>query len=290
MTIAIATCSALPDGDEDGKMLRAALTTARIDSVWHTWNDPGVDWTVFDLVVLRTTWDYTQDLPAFLRWVGGLERVLNPADVVAWNTDKTYLRELTAAGVPTVPTTWAAPGESIVLPDTPEFVIKPSVGAGSKGAGRFASGDPAASAHAAELHEAGRTVMTQPYLLDVDAAGETALIYLDGRYSHAIRKGAMLPENSVNGLDVQYSRSLYVDEKITPRVPEAVELELGHQALDFVRAKFGADLLYTRVDLLPTGSGPVVIELELVEPSLFLEFDPAAADLFATAIRRRLRP
>jgi hypothetical protein len=290
MSIAIATCSALPTGDDDAPLLRTALRARGVDASWRIWDDSTVDWADFDLVVIRSTWDYTHDLARFLSWADSVGPLLNPADVLAWNTDKSYLRDLSVGGVPVVPTTWAAPGESVDLPEHGEFVVKPSVGAGSKGAGRFTSDDAdAALAHARALHDARRVVMVQPYLGDVDAAGETALIYFDGRFSHAIRKAAMLPAKTVNDLDVAYSRSLYVDEKISARTPGADERQLGEQALAFVRAKFGADLLYTRVDVLPSGDGPVIIELELVEPSLFLEFADGSADALADAILARLR-
>jgi hypothetical protein len=288
MTIAIATCRELPDGDEDAGLLRTALSDRGLAGEWRDWRDPAVDWAGYDLVIIRSTWDYTSDLQTFLDWAARVPRLDNPLPVLTWNTDKVYLRDLAAAGVPVVPTSWAGPGEPVELPAAGEFVVKPSVGAGSKGAGRFAAGDRTALDHAARLHEAGRTVMVQPYLGQVDTDGETALIYLDGRFSHAIRKGAMLPELSVNELDVQYSRSLYVDERITARTPSKAELALGEAALGSVRDRFGGDLLYARVDLLPTSDGPVVIELELVEPSLFLEFADGGADRLADAIAGRL--
>lgn len=288
MTIAIATCSMLPDGDEDAALLRDALAALGVGAQWCVWNDTDVDWDAYDLVVLRSTWDYTSEHDDFLRWVGSLDRVVNGADVVAWNSDKTYLRDLGAAGVPVVATTWSAPGEPVVLPDGVEFVVKPSVGAGSMGVGRFTAGDhEPALAHASRLHAAGRTVMIQPYVTDVDTVGETALVYLGGRFSHAIRKAAMLPSASVNELRLGYSRTLYVEEKISAREPSSAELALGERVVDFVRSRFG-DLVYTRVDLLPADQGPVVIELELVEPSLFLEFADGAAGRAAAAIANRL--
>ena len=120
--------------------------------------------------------------------------------------------------------------------------------------------------------------MVQPYLDEVDTVGETALVYFDGEFSHAIRKAAMLPAETVNDLDVSYSRSLYVDEKITARIAGARRARIGERC-STSSERFGHDLLYTRVDLLPGADGPVVIELELIEPSLFLEF-----------ARRRSRP
>jgi glutathione synthase/RimK-type ligase-like ATP-grasp enzyme len=285
--VLLATCAALPDGDEDGELLVRALAERGVAARWAGWTDPDVDWGA-GLVVLRSTWDYTAHRDAFLGWVSGLPRVANGADVVRWNTDKVYLRDLAAAGVPTVATRFAAPGESVqFLADAAEFVVKPSVGAGSRGVGRFTQDRTAqARRHAAALHTAGRTVLVQPYLDAVDTAGETALIYLDGRFSHAIRKGPMLADGAAHAVD---GAALYLEENVTPRVPEAAELAVGEAVLDAVRNRFGADQLYARVDLLPASDGPVVVELELTEPSLFLQYgadaEPVAA--FAAAIADR---
>jgi hypothetical protein len=286
--VLLATCAELPAGDEDGDILLTALADRGIDGRWAIWNDPTVDWDA-GLVVLRSTWDYTADRDAFLDWVIGLRRVANDAAVVRWNTDKVYLRDLAAAGVPTVATTFAAPGETAVFAhDAREFVVKPSVGAGSRGAGRFAPERVAdARQHAAELHAAGRTVLVQPYLDAVDTAGETGLIYVDGRFSHAVRKGPMLPEGVAHPV---HGWELFVEERIESRVPQPGELATGAAVLDAVRDRFGADQLYARVDLLPSADGPVLVELELTEPSLFLQYggvgqDPAAA--FAAAIAAR---
>jgi glutathione synthase/RimK-type ligase-like ATP-grasp enzyme len=288
MTVAIATCSALPDGDEDAALLRHAFGQRGIAARWRIWDDPGVSWPEHELVVVRSTWDYTADRGAFLDWAAGIERLLNPAGVLAWNTDKTYLRELAAAGVAIVPTSWAAPGERPELPAAGEFVVKPSIGAGAKGAGRFRAGDPDALAHARSLHAAGRTVMVQPYLDGVDVTGETALVYLDGRFSHAIAKSAMLPARTVNALDPGYSRSLHVAEQITVRTPSEAELAAADLVTHVVRRKFGGDPLYARIDLLPSAQGPLLIELELTEPSLFLGFARGSADTLVAAIERRL--
>jgi glutathione synthase/RimK-type ligase-like ATP-grasp enzyme len=283
--VLIATCADLPRGDEDADVLAAALTTRGLVAEWAVWDDPSVDWTGA-LVVIRSTWDYTPRRAEFLEWARTVGRLHNPPEVLAWNSDKLYLRDLAGAGVPIVPTFWAAPGEPVTLPDTPEFVIKPSVGAGSRGAGRFtAEQADAARAHAAALHDAGRTVMAQPYLSGVDAAGETALIYLDGRFSHAVRKAPMLPKGTVHDLS---SYSLYVDETIGARVPHEAELAVGDAAMQVLRTRFGGELLYVRVDLLPGEDGPVVIELEATEPSLFLVHADGAAERLAAAIARRV--
>jgi hypothetical protein len=286
--VLLATCAELPDGDEDGAVLLAALADQGVSATWVAWTDAAVDWSGA-LVVLRSTWDYTANRDGFLSWVDHLPRVANEATVVRWNTDKVYLDDLAVACVPTVPTAVVRPGERVDFPDgIAEFVVKPSVGAGSRGAGRFTVDRLAAAAeHAEQLHAAGRTVLVQPYLRGVDVAGETALIYVDGEFSHAVRKGPMLPAGVAHPV---HGWELYVEEEISARVPDQAELAVGSAALDTIRARFGADQLYARVDLLPTPDGPVVVELELTEPSLFLQVgqpgtDPAVK--FAAAIADR---
>ncbi len=284
--VLLATCADLPVGDEDASALLDALARQDIQARWAVWTDPQESWDAA-LVVLRSTWDYTGDRAGFLRWVGALDRVENDVDIVRWNTDKTYLRDLAAAGVATVPTTFADPGERIELPlAAGEFVVKPSVGAGSRGAGRFTrERADQARAHAARLHTAGRTVLVQPYLDEVETSGETSLIFLGGRFSHAIRKGAMLPHDHPHPVD---GDALYIQENITARTPSAAELDVGTQVVRTVGERFADGPLYARIDLLPSISGPQVVEVELTEPSLFLAFGDGAAAAFAAAIATRL--
>lgn len=285
MPVLLATCSAFPAGDDDADLLVGALAEAGVEARWAAWTDPSVDWSQ-GLVVLRSTWDYTHAHARFLDWVRAVPRLANPADVVAWNSDKTYLAELAAAGVPVVPTAIARPGADLPAA-AGEVVVKPSVGAGSRGVGRFTPDRfREAQEHAAELHAAGRTVLVQPYLAGVDHSGEAALVYFDGRFSHAITKGAMIPAGAAHAV---HGDALFVEENIEPRDPSDAELAAGEAALAYVRERFGADQLYARVDLLPAPDGPVVVELELVEPSLFLQDAPdgQAAARFAAAIRDR---
>lgn len=141
-----------------------------------------------------------------------------------------------------------------------------------------------ATAHLVALHEIGRTAMIQPYVAEVDSHGETALIYLDGTFSHAIAKAALLPSGRVHAVD---QRALYVEETITWREPSAAELAVGDRVAAILTERFGT-LLYARIDLVPGPDGPLVIELELAEPSLFLGHGPGSADLFAVAVARRL--
>ncbi len=261
------------------------------------WDDAAADWARYDLVVLRSPWDYSRRRTEFVAWAASVPRLANPASVVAGNTDKRYLARLAEAGVPVVPTQWlepaSAPRPGAAGPDwrPPEdgvVVVKPAISAGSVETGRYDLADPKerglSIAHADRLRAAGQVVMVQPYLSAVDSAGETALLYLGGRYSHAIRKGAMLdgPYNELTGL--------YREERIERREPSPAEREAADRVLAAAAEVLGAaDLLYARVDLIPAADGtPTLVELELTEPSLFLAHGPGAPDRFAAAIAARL--
>lgn len=302
--VALATCARLPELDPDDQLLLPALAQAGLDVTVAIWDDPAVDWAAFDLVVLRNTWDYAQRRDEFVAWARTVPRLANPADVVEWNTDKRYLTELAAAGVPVVPTTWVAPGEAWSPPVEGEWVVKPAVSAGSVDTGRYALPaqlDPAA-AHVARLQAARRVVMVQPYVSSVDSYGETALLYLGGAYSHAIRKGPMLAGPAAGAARSPHSGvdELFVPEEITPRVPTEAERSLAEatlRALPFDPAQ----LLYARIDLLDHGgglhgpamqaspdAGPIVIEVELTEPSLFVGTAPGAPERFAAAVAGRV--
>lgn len=281
-SVLLATCSAYPDGDEDAGALLTALASQGVSARYAVWTDESVDWPDA-LVVLRSTWDYTLRRAQFLSWLTSVPTLHNPPEVVRWNSDKVYLHELETAGVPITPTRVAPPGVVPAFPDT-EFVVKPSVGAGSRGAGRFAAGARPIE-HVEALHAAGRTVLVQPYLSGVDEHGETALIYFDGSFSHAIRKGPMLTADTAH--DLAETSGLFIEENITARGASAAERAVGDQTITVLRARFGGDLLYARIDLLPGPDGPVVVEVELTEPSLFLSYADDAPDRFAAAIARR---
>ena len=237
-------------------------------AVW----DAQVDWESFDLVVLRSTWDYAERREEFLRWAGSLPRVLNPVGVLEWNTDKErYLTDLLAAGVPIVPTRFVAPGEPLDLPGG-GFVVKPTISAGGRSSAWFSPAQvDAARALVARIHGEGRTAMVQPYLGE---AVETALVYVGGKYSHALRRVVHLPAAGERAV-------FYLDEQLTPTTASPVQREIADAAV----ARPPGDLLYARVDLL----GDAVLELEVAEPSLYLDFGTGATARFAAAIDQRLR-
>ncbi|GAA0392623.1 hypothetical protein GCM10009541_39660 [Micromonospora gifhornensis] len=289
--VALVTCTEFADLEADDRLVIAPLAARDIAAEPVVWDDPAVDWADYDLVVLRSPWDYMSRRDDFVAWAARVPRLVNPADVVRWNTDKRYLDELRAAGVPTVPTGWVLPGESWQPPaDDGEYVVKPSISAGSQDTGRYDLTDPEhrdlAVAHVRRLGDAGRIAMIQPYLRAVDTAGETALLYLAGpqglAFSHAIRKGPML-----SGPDLG-TEGLYKPEEISPRTATADQLAVAERTLAVVPG--GTDrLLYARVDLIPGPDGtPVLVELELTEPSLFLGYADGAPERLAEAIHTHL--
>jgi len=248
--------------------------------------------------VLRSTWDYADRLDEFLEWADRCSertRLVNPPAIVRWNTDKHYLIHLAHAGVPVVPTLFVEPGSNPAAELSrfltgasgaftvggcghfDEFVVKPAVGAGSRDAARYRREDRnRAEAHIARLLAAARSVMLQPYLDRVDHHGETAVIYIGGRYSHAIRKGPLLR------LDDELVSGLFAPEQITPREPDADERRVAEAAF---RACSLDEPLYARVDLVRDDHGdPVVLEVELTEPSLFFLYAPEAAGRFADVL------
>ena len=289
--VALVTARAARDLDEDLPPLVAAFAEASVDFSVIDWDDASTDWSRFDVAVLRSTWDYTQRLPEFLDWAesaAAKTKLLNPIDVVRWNTDKHYLSQIAEAGVPVVPSTFIEPGVSAgdALDDflgatVGEFVVKPSVGAGSRDAQRYGHENrEAAQAHAQRLLDDGRSVLLQPYLNRVDEHGETALIYFDGTFSHAIRKGPLLRRGEGS------TRALFAAEHITPRAPSARELDVAQRTLAAI--PFAQPLLYARVDLIHADDGsPCVLELELTEPSLFFAHAADSARRFMAAILAR---
>lgn len=282
--VALVTASAARHLDEDLAPLAAALAGRGHAVEVVVWDDADVEWGAFDGVVVRSTWDYVARRDELLAWAertAATTRLANPVDVLHWNTDKRYLRDLHDAGVPVVPTVFLAPGDPVHLPPF-ELVVKPVVGAGSVDTARYGHETRAeARRHLDELLAAGRPAMVQPYLSAVDHHGETALVFFAGVYSHSIRKGPILRPV---GEEVPFVDGLYAAEDISARQPTPAERALAEATLDAVPG--GRErLLYARVDVVPGPDGePVVLELELAEPSVFLDHAPGAAGRFAEAI------
>lgn len=271
--VALATCAEIPDGDADAPALVAELGRLGVEARSAVWDAADVDWRAFDLVVVRSTWDYAERRDAFLAWARSAGSVLNPVSVLEWNTDKeVYLADLARAGVPIVPTTFVAPGERLVPPAGP-FVVKPTVSAGGRNSARFEPGEAeAARALVARIHAEERTAMVQPYLGEVE---EIALVHVGGAFSHALRRRVPLPSAGRRAV-------FYLDEELGPAEATPVERAVAERALAAARA----ELLYARVDLVEGA----VLELEATEPELYFAYGDGGVGRFAAAIAAALSP
>ena len=272
--VAFATCREYADLDPDDRLLIPPLAARGVDVEVAVWDDRFVDWGEFDAVILRSTWDYPERLDAFLAWAGAVPRLINPYPIVRWNTDKRYLLDLASDGIEIVPTVFAQPEEPFApLPaDWSEVVVKPASSAGSRETARYTRDDERVWRHVERLLRGGRIAMLQPYQNGIDVRGETGLVYAAGQFSHAFRKGPLL------ALDGVVTDRLFAAEDISPRLPASEERAMGDAVIAHLTARFGPPV-YARVDLVP---GPQVIEVELVEPSLYLAHDPRAAERFAS--------
>ncbi|QNP72895.1 hypothetical protein IAG44_28015 [Streptomyces roseirectus] len=294
--VALVTCRPGPGVavDRDLPGLVEAVRAAGAEAEAVAWDDPGADWASFDLAVIRSTWDYSWRSAEFLAWAGecgSLTRLANPAEVVRWNADKRYLGELAAAGVPTVPTRYVAPGETPELPREEEYlehlpregeyVVKPTSGAGARFAARYTPDDhDTAVRQIARMHAEGFTAMVQPYVRGIDVSGERALQFFGGRLLHASRKGPVLAPGTA------YDAEKVAHPGLTAWQPTEAELATAEKALAAVPGS--EELLYARVDLVDGDDGqPCVMELELVEPNLFLSLHTGSVDGVVAAILER---
>jgi glutathione synthase/RimK-type ligase-like ATP-grasp enzyme len=291
--VALVTARAARGLDEDMPPLLAAFAAAGAHAEIVDWDDASADWSRFDAALLRSAWDYTERLGEFLAWVeraAARTRLLNPVPVVRWNSDKHYLNALADAGAAVVASQFIEPVEEdpaavlarfIGAHEAGEFVVKPAVGAGSRDTRRHARAQQAQMLeHMRPLLRARRAMLVQPYLESVGSHGETALIYIAGEFSHAIRKGPLLPSGGAA------TQALFAAEEITPRRPAEDELALARRI--FASLPFGP-LLYARVDLVRDARGiPRVLELELTEPSLYFARGPGSAARFADAALARV--
>ena len=284
--IGLVTAAVARELDSDLPLLGAALERAGTQFHFVDWHDESVDWSQYSLLVLRSTWDYHLRCNEFLQWlerVSQFTTVRNSVEVVRWNSDKKYLGELSAAGIVVVPTQFVTNSSEIQFtkPDM-DVVVKPSISAGSHDTFRYrdvAAEMSVVEDHIARIVESGATAMVQEYQHAIDGAGETGLVYLNGVYSHAFRKGAILQHRP------DMSNGLYAAEDVGERDASGAEQETAQQVLSFVEQKFGVMPLYARVDLIPQSNGkPQLMELELVEPSFFLWASTGSADRAAQAI------
>lgn len=269
-----------------------ALGTAGMEVAHPVWSDPAVDWGGFDLIVIRTTWDYTDRLDEFHGWLDEVEplgTVHNPPALIRWNLNKRYLFDLEERGVPIVPTIIAESAEdtkkAIAELGAAEVVVKPVVSASSRNTGRFVAADPAAVSLAARIIGEGNAVMIQPSVQSVATHGETALMLFGGEFSHAIRKGPLL-ELGGGLLGGSYEEEIVPWEASEEEHSVAVAASRAATAIAREAGWTRDPLLYARIDVVTLDDGThALLEAELFEPSLFLNTDPASAGRFARVCR-----
>jgi len=264
--------------DVDAPLVVEELARLGIDADLRVWDDDAVDWEGYDLVVVRSTWGYANDYDHFLAWAHARARLINPYAVIEYSTDKHYLGDLARQGFPVIATSYCEVGDAPAFPEG-DVVVKPAVGAGSIDAQRFEVHEhEAARSHVAALHASGRCAVIQPYVASIDEHGERALVFLDGEFSHAMTKRAHLKVAPAQ------RDGAFRNGQMSRADAEPAALDLARSLLS---GRF-ADLAYGRVDLVHTPAGWQLMELELVEPALYLTHAPEAASRLARAIARRI--
>ncbi len=276
--VCFVTCAEFPGLSKDDMPLLAELRRRGIGARAAIWDDGKVDWGSFDICVIRSTWGYYRKLGRFISWAGkvdALTSLWNPARVVEWNSHKGYLRDLEAHGVPIVPTIWLERGSVADLRDImrengwDRIVVKPSVSAGSFETRSAVLRSVATCQRSSSRLLRRMDLMVQPFMASVETYGERSLIMIGGRFSHAINKGMALSHRR-NQLD-----------SVSAARAKNDELSLARRAL----AAVGSKVMYARVDIMRDGAGrPVLSELELIEPSLYLRFAPSSIKMFADVI------
>lgn len=272
----IVSWSGLPDGSPDDRALRDALATHGAGGRIVSWDDPDIDWAAAPVTVLRSMWNYHLHSAAFEHWlerVARLTRLVNDAATVRWNMRKTYLAELSARGLAVVPTIFVGAGEAAGLDAIRaergwgELVVKPVVSGSAHGAKRFRPGEDGADAHFYAL-ASGVGAMVQPFMPEVLSARERSLVFLHGAFSHAYLKPPFSPGMAGgNGEERAYA-------------PASDEMALAQACLQAAPSPPAI----ARVDMVPGPDGPLVMELELIEPALFLHLAPGSADRLAALL------
>lgn len=300
--VTLATSADLPNLDADEAGLPDALRARGIEPRIAVWNDPNVDWSASDLTVVRSVRDYATDREAFLAWAGSVPRLLNQANLMEWNSDKHYLKELGERGLPVIPTTWLEADVEYSkhqihtrFPAHGDFVVKPAVSSGGRGTGRYTATDAMSRAdaikHASHELRHGRSVMVQRYLSETDRSGELSIVYLNGLPAYSVEKKAMLHPRFRSVDEVQ-------DEDVVTSSPASEqEFRWGEQIRSvlhkYISEKCGRDelLLYNRVDIVrgirEGESEFYVMEISLMDGSLYLSADPENLNKFADAIAVR---
>jgi hypothetical protein len=291
-TIALACCRRESDAepgdlypDPDAGPLEAALSELGVVARRVAWDDPTADWSYYSKVVISSTWDSVDRPTEYLAWarrVAEVSTLVNPVSVLEWGLDKIHQRVLADAGVPVVPTTWISPEERLIEVPGTEFVVKPSVSAGGRNTARYAAGDRAGLGLVRELQRAGQTVMVQEYIESIDRDGETDLVFVEGRYSHAVSKRPMLSLGA--GVLARPWESISWFGLVEPRVEQ---LQVATRTMEVIAEQLGTCPTYARIDLVSDARDrSLLLEAELIDPYLSLDVAPSAAEVLAAALTR----
>jgi O-ureido-D-serine cyclo-ligase len=279
MKIAFVTNPRHPEIEDDDRPLAAALARRGAVVLSASWDDPDFPWDRLDIALIRSTWDYPRRIDEFVDWLGRVEsqaRVVNPPGIIRWNLNKRYLTELTDKGIRVVPTAFVEIGEAARLEQIcgehgwETVVLKPAISADSWETIRVEPDRYSEGQVYLERHRAAREIMIQPFVEDVEHGGEHSLMFFGGVYSHAVRKNSAF----LGGRHVG---------------PEGLPSDPGSDAVDMARsvlAKAGVpEIPYARVDVARDGAGaPMLLELELFEPTLFFLEKPGSEELLARLV------
>jgi glutathione synthase/RimK-type ligase-like ATP-grasp enzyme len=283
--IALATSPGSDLISKDDEILAAALRRRGAIVEIPNWSDSSVDWSNFDLVAIRTTWDYQLRLGEFLSWasrVSETTKLVNDFSLLEWNAHKSYMLDLASSGVPTVPTVvLTSPleiGSALRSLDCEKVVIKPEVGASATDAEvHSAQNIDAITEHVKRLTENGKALM-QPFLSRVQTEGELSLAWIDGRVVHAIRK---MPTPGDFRVQVEHGGS---NVRVEP--PDDA-LEIAKKCIDVLSGQ----PVFARVDCVRDDKGTLrLMELELIEPELMFEWAPESADILAARFEHMSLP
>jgi len=286
--VALVTYVARPEPTDDDRLLVDALSARGVSVRAIPWSDPVARWGAFDTVIVRSCWDYFLRADEFHAWLDRLEadraRVQNDARILRWNAEKTYLRELETRGIPVIPTRWIGAGSATSLEELRretgwgELVVKPTVSGGAHRTWRSAPGAEAVDdARLAELVEGG-AVMVQPLVEEIEREGEWSLVYFAGEFSHAVLKR---PRSGDFRVQSEHGGTL------EPVEPTASVIAAGQRAIAGIPFGDGPPL-YARVDGCIVNGGLRLMELEVLEPELFLRCAPEAAGRLAEALIARM--
>lgn len=272
--------------EEENARLHQFLTQKGLQVTLEVWDDPAVDWGKYELVLLKSPWDYFDKIGTFYTWLDRLEelrvRVLNPISIVRWNADKRYLVELQEKGERVVPTLWLEQCSSLDVAtvfeqlQSDKIIVKPAVSGGAKNT--FALTPPEAEAQAESINSLlqQESFLAQPFIPEIQTKGEWSFLFFNGEYSHTVLKTAKAGDFRVQHF---FGGTIHTPE------PPAHLLEAAHNLVD----KYAQGCLYARVDGIERAGELVLMELELIEPFLFMATSEGAIERYYEALAAQLQ-